>query len=459
MSAIAPKAPRISWLDPYRRLRQHYRLGSRLLRALLGVVLFAHAAAAQAILRIEITQGTEGATPIAVVPFGWEGGGAVPQDLAQIIADDLARSGTFAPLARNDLVARPSSGAEVRYGNWKAGGVDNLVVGRLRAMGPDSYVAQFQLFDVFREQQMVGYSFPVRGGQLRQLAHEMADIIYEKITGQRGAFNTHVAYISTQRDAANEKLYVLQVSDADGHAPETVLTSKRPLMSPAWSPDAQRLAYVSFEDPRRSAIFVQDLRTGQRKKISSVPGINGAPAFSPDGKQLALVLSHRGNPDIYVMDLASSQLTQLTNNRAIDTEPVWEPDGQNLLFTSDRSGSPQIYQVSARGGRPERVSFQGRYNASPAVSPDGRLVAMVQGERGRYRIAVLDRDTDTVRVLTDGTLDESPSFAPNGSMILYATEGRGRGVLGAVSVDGRMKQRFTLSEGDVREPVWSPFLN
>lgn len=432
---------------------------SRLLRPLLALLLLSHALTAQAILRIEITQGIEGAMPIAVVPFGWEGAAGVPQDMAQIIANDLARSGQFAPVDRNNLPSKPSSGAEVRFGTWKATGVENLVVGRLRSMGPDSYVAQFQLFDVYKEQQLVGYSFPVRGSQLRQLAHEMADIVYEKITGQRGAFNTHVAYISTQQDAAGKRQYVLQVSDADGHDPETVLTSQRPLMSPAWSPDAQRLAYVSFEDPKRSAVYIQDLRTGQRKKISSVPGINGAPTFSPDGKRLALVLSHRGNPDIYVMDIASGRLTQLTNNRAIDTEPAWDPTGQRLLFTSDRSGSPQIYEVPVSGGRAQRLSFQGKYNASPAVSPDGKLIAMVQGNRGQYRIAVMDRQTRTVRVLTDGNLDESPSFAPNGSMILYATEGRGRGVLGAVSVDGRMKQRFTLSEGDVREPVWSPFLN
>jgi TolB protein len=379
--------------------------------------------------------------------------------MGQIIANDLARSGLFAPVERAKLPATPTSGAEVRFGIWKASGVENLVVGRLRSMGPDSYVAQFQVFDVYREQQIVGYSFPVRGAQLRQLAHEMADIIYEKITGQRGAFNTHVAYISTQLDAAKQKTYVLQVSDADGHDPETVLTSQRPLMSPAWSPDAQQVAYVSFENAKGSAVFVQDLRSGERKKVSALQGINGAPTFSPDGKRLALVLSHRGNPDIYVMDVASGRLTQLTNNRAIDTEPAWDPSGQKLLFTSDRSGSPQIYEVAVNGGRPERLSFQGKYNASPAVSPDGKLIAMVQGERGRYRIAVMDRATRSVRVLTDGTLDESPSFAPNGSMILYATEGRGRGVLGAVSVDGRMKQRFTLSEGDVREPVWSPFLN
>ncbi len=410
----------------------------------------------QAVLTIEITEGVEGALPIAVVPFGWDGQAPPPQDIAQIVSDDLARSGQFGPLARADLLATPQSGAEVRYANWKASGVDHLVIGRLRAMGPDAYVVQFQLFDVFKETQLLGYSFPATTAQLRRVAHSIADIIYEKITGTPGAFNTRIAYVSAIKNANNEQRYVLQVADADGYNPKTVLSSEHPLMSPSWSPDGTRLAYVSFEK-RSSAIYVQTIKTAQREKISALQGINGAPVWSPDGTRLALTLSHKGSPDIYVLNIGNRRLQQVTRSRAIDTEPAWAPDGRSLLFTSDRSGAPQIYEQPLDGGRARRLTFEGKYNASAAVSADGTRVAMVHGDKGRYRIAVLDRDTGALRVVTDGALDESPSFAPNGSMIIYAMQGSGRGVLGAVSVDGRMKQRFTLADGDVREPAWSPF--
>lgn len=424
-----------------------------LIMALLGVL---PVTGAHAVLTIEITEGIEGALPIAVVPFAWEGQTQAPQDIAQIVSDDLARSGQFGPLARADLLARPQSGAEVRYANWKASGVDHLVIGRLRAMGPDAYVVQFQLFDVFKETQLVGYSFPATTAQLRRVAHSISDIIYEKITGAPGAFNTRIAYVSAMSDADKKKQYILQVSDADGHNPKTVLSSEHPLMSPSWSPDGTRLAYVSFEK-RNSAIFVQTIKTAQREKISASKGINGAPVWSPDGTRLALTLSHKGSPDIYVLNIGTRRLVQVTRSRAIDTEPAWMPDGRSLVFTSDRSGGPQLYEQSLDGGRARRLTFEGKYNASPSVSADGKRVAMVHGDKGRYRIAVLDRDTGALRVVTDGSLDESPSFAPNGSMIIYATHGTGRGVLGAVSVDGRMKQRFSLAEGDVREPAWSPF--
>ena len=431
----------------------------RLTHSLILIVSVLFASSANAVLKIEITEGGDGALPIAIVPFVWDGaGGSAPQDLAEIISGDLARSGTFAPVERGDLVSRPRSGAEVKFSNWKTSGVDNLVIGKLKAVGTDAYVAQFQLFDVYKEQQIVGYSFPVQGSQLRQIAHEISDIIYEKITGLRGAFNTQVAYVSAINAADGSKDYVLQVADSDGFDPQTILSSKRPLMSPSWSPDAQQIAYVSFENPRTSAIYVQVMATGKRTKISSVQGINGAPVWSPDGRRLALTLSHKGNPDIYVLELSSGSPTQLTRNGAIDTEPSWDPSGTTVVFTSDRSGNPQIYEVSVSGGRAQRLTFEGKYNASAAVSPDGKQIAMVHGDRGKYQIAVMDRDSSQLRILSDGRLDESPSFAPNGTMIIYAAAGNRRGVLGAVSTDGRMKQRITLSEGDVREPEWSPFL-
>ena len=430
----------------------------RLIKSFLLLTLATASFHASAILRIEVTQGVEGALPIAIAPFVWEGAGAAPQDIAQIVSADLARSGKFAPVPRDKLIAAPRSGAEVKFANWKTGGVENLVIGKLKLVGAGAYVVQFQLFDVFQEQQMVGYSFPVQTAQLRQVAHEISDIIFEKITGLRGAFNTQVAYVSAINKAGGTREYVLQIADADGYDPQTILSSAQPLMSPAWSPDAQQIAYVSFEKRTTSAIYVQVVATGERREISRVQGINGAPVWSPDGRRLALTLSHKGNPDIYILDVETGRLTQLTRNRAIDTEPSWDPSGTSLIFSSDRSGNVQIYEVPVSGGRAQRLTFEGVYNASPTVSPDGKQIAMVHGERGQYRIAVLDRDSGQLRVLTDGRLDESPSFAPNGSMIIYATTGRNRGVLGAVSTDGRMKQRFTLSEGDVREPAWSPFL-
>ncbi len=377
----------------------------RLANSLLILIFIAFSTSANAALRIEITEGGTGALPIAVVPFVWDGAGAAPEDLAQIISADLARSGTFNPVDRADLVSRPRSGAEVKFANWKTGGIDNLVIGKLKAVGVGAYVAQFQLFDVYKEQQIVGYSFPVQASQLRQIAHEISDIIYEKITGLRGAFNTQVAYVSAINAADGSKDYVLQVADSDGYDPQTILSSKRPLMSPSWSPDAQQVAYVSFENPRTSAIYVQVMATGKRTIVSSVQGINGAPVWSPDGRRLALTLSHKGNPDIYVLELANGRLTQLTRNGAIDTEPAWDPSGNSIVFTSDRSGSPQLYEIPAKGGRAQRLTFEGKYNASGTVSPDGKLIAMVHGAGGRYQIAVLDRNSSQLRVLSDGRLD------------------------------------------------------
>lgn len=408
-------------------------------------------------MEIEITQAGESALPVAIVPFKWSGEGALPTDVANVISADLERSGRFKSLDRQDLVAQPSNGADVKYANWRLSGVDYLLIGKVDAIGDASYKVQFQLLDVLRQKHLTGYNLTVQNGRLRQAGHEISDIVYEKILGEKGAFNTQIAYISSEGEAGNRS-YRLQVADSDGDSPVPVLTSKRPLMSPAWAPDARRLAYVSFEDKKQSAIFIQDTRDGSRRKLISRPGINGAPAWSPDGKRLAVVLSYTGDPEIYIVDVDTGSAAQLTRNAAIDTEPAWI-DNNTLVFTSDRSGSPQIYEVSAVGGRATRLTFEGRYNASPAVSSDGSTIALVHGAGGRYRIAVIDRPTGLMSVVSDGTLDESPSFAPNGSMILYASESGGRGVLGAVSVDGSVKQRISLTEGDVREPTWSPLLH
>ncbi|MGD2076108.1 MAG: Tol-Pal system beta propeller repeat protein TolB [Gammaproteobacteria bacterium] len=410
-------------------------------------------ASLQAALTIEITQGVEGAVPIAVVPFA-SGPQPPPQDVAQIISADLARSGRFAPTPEQDMIARPSEVSQVRFQDWRTLGVDNLVIGSVEPAGGGEYRVQFRLFDVFRGRQLTGYSLPAKAENLRYVAHRISDIIYEKLTGEPGAFATRIAYVIST-PAGEKKKYELQLADSDGYNPRTLLSSWQPLMSPAWSPDGRKLAYVSFEK-NRASIFVQNVGTGQRTEVASFAGINGAPAWSPDGRTLALTLSRDGNPEIYTLRLSDKKLTRVTNAAAIDTEPAWAPDGATLVFTSDRGGSPQLYRVPVGGGRPQRVTFEGSYNASADFSPDGRSLTLVHGAGGSFRIATLDLDSGLLDVVSDGRLDESPSYAPNGSMIIYATESDRRGVLAAVSSDGRFRQELSLREGNVREPVWSP---
>jgi TolB protein len=414
---------------------------------------------AVAALTIEITEGVEGALPIAVVPFGWQGekGRGPTQDIASIIRDDLQRSGRFASMPAREMLARPQSGSDVEFRDWKVLGMENLVVGQVQPNGSGGYLVRFQLFDVFKGEQLVGYSIPTTERDLRATAHHIADIIYEKLTGQRGAFATRVAYVIALGKPVRGQKVALRVADADGFSPQTIVTSTDPLMSPAWSPDGRKLAYVSFEKGR-PAIYVQEVFTGRREKVAAYKGINGAPAWSPDGRKLALTLSKDGNPEIYLLNLTGGKaLKRLTNHYAIDTEPAWSPDGRSIVFTSDRGGKPQIYRVPAFGGKVERVTFEGRYNARASYSPDGRFLTLVTRQGKDYRIGLLDLDSGGLQVLSEGRLDESPSFAPNGSMIIYATKVSGKGELAAVSVDGRFRQRLVLEEGDVREPVWSPY--
>lgn len=414
---------------------------------------------ARAGLTIDITQGIDSALPIAVVPFGWQGPAMnPPQDIAGIIASDLRRSGMFSPLDKNDMLSRPTDGSQINYRDWRLLGVPNLVVGRMTSVG-DEYKIQFQLFDVNRGAQQVGFSFTAKKKDLRRIAHQISDIIFETITGQKGAFTTRMAYITTKVWRTNNvRYYSLWVADIDGHNAQLIVRSRDPLMSPSWSPDGRKLAYVSFEQ-RRPMIFMQDIFTAKRQKLSAFKGINGAPSWSPDGTRLAMSLSKDGNSELYVMHVASARLQRLTNHPAIDTEPTWSPDGQRIAFTSDRGGKPQVYEVSVRGDKPKRLTFEGRYNARPSYSPDGKQIAFINGHGNIFRVAVLELDTGIMQILTKSTLDESPSFAPNGSMIIYATEYLNRGVLAAVSVDGRVQQRIALDDdGDAREPAWGPFL-
>ena len=425
--------------------------GFLLVLALSGVVPVSHA-----VLQIEITQGVEGALPIAIVPFTWQGNPntSPPENIATIVSNDLYRSGLFAPMAVADMPVNHIEAGKINFAPWRAMGIENLVIGEIKPVDGRSFEISFRLFDVFKGQQLSGFKIPSSYVDLRGSGHYISDIVYERLTGEKGAFSTRIAYISAL--AGKPKRYVLQVADADGFNAQTILESTQPLMSPAWSSDGRSLAYVSFES-NRSAIYVQGVYSGKRTKIASFKGINGAPAWSPDGTQLALTLSKDGNPEIYIMELASKKLTRITRSYGIDTEPAWSPDGNTLVFTSDRGGKPHIYKVPSRGGKPERLTFEGDYNARAVFSPDGKRIAMIHGDQGRFRIAVQELKTGEVTVLTDNLLDESPSFAPNGSMIIYASSHGRRGVLAAVSVDGRVRQRLALQEGDVREPVWSPF--
>ncbi len=422
------------------------------------LLLPALASAQQQGLEIDIIGGNAAALPIAVVPMPYQGSAAAPStDVAAVIRADLERSGAFRTLAETSISERPVRGSDVQYPTWRALRQDYLVVGRVVDAPGGGFRVEYELFDVAKQERMLGLAMTARSNAMRDVAHQMADAIYEKILGVRGAFWTRIAYI-TQTGLGSSARYALMVADSDGFNPQTVVRSAEPLLSPSWSPDGRRLAYVSFERGN-SSIYIQDIATGARELLTSFRGINGAPNFSPDGRRMALTLSRSGNPEIYVMDLGSKALTQITNQFGIDTEPTWSAAGGTLYFTSDRGGRPQIYRVSASGGSPTRVTFQGNYNATPSVSFDGKKIAVAQGSGNNYRIAMMDSSLGSPRwsTLSPGSLDESPSFAPNASMILYAAREGRRGVLYAVSADARVRQRLVLADGDVREPAWSPY--
>jgi TolB protein len=422
---------------------------------LFALVLILFSLPAQAVITIEITEGVEGAIPLAVVDFD---SASLPikltTDVAEIITNNLNRSGVFKVLNQAKNPAQPHYSKDVIYPKWRAAGQEYLVVGRILSKTGGKLDVQFQLLDVLKQKQLLGYSFPVRLRNLRTTAHEISDLIYEKITGIRGAFNTRIAYISAH--GGKNKRYFLQVADTDGFNPQTILESDQPLMSPSWSPDGQSLAYVSFEN-KRPVIFIQHLATSRRSKVSGFKGLNSAPSWSPVGKQLAMVLSKDGSADIYVMNIATKKLRRITRHRGIDTEPVWTPDGQSLIFTSDRSGSPQLYRIGLNGGTPKRVTFEGRYNTAADISPDGKNIVMVYGDRGQYRIAELELESGNLNLLTDNKLDESPSYSPNGQMVLYASTQGNKGVLYMVSRDGRSRHKLSDQQGDIREPVWGPY--
>ncbi|MDX2506370.1 MAG: Tol-Pal system beta propeller repeat protein TolB [Gammaproteobacteria bacterium] len=415
-----------------------------------------------AVLEIEIKGGFQSANPIAIVPFAWSASGKLPVDIASIVSSDLSRSGLFSPLSLNQLPERPAIGNAINFPRWKNTEAEQLVIGDINDVGQGRYEVKFQLLDIFSGQEILGHRFNVEKKNLRRLAHQISDKIYEKLTHTRGAFDTLIAYVVVNNDVdAKKRIFTLAVADSDGYGEKVILKSRQPIMSPAWSPNGKRLAYVSFEK-KRSVIYVQELKTGQRKAVAQFKGINSAPWWSPDGKRLAMTLSKDGNSEIYVMYISSGVLQRITNHYGIDTEAAWAPDGRSLIFTSDRAGKPQVYQIAVsqqgRAGTPKRLTYEGDYNSRASFSPDGKYLALITRDRGHFRVGILELATGYLQVLTRSRLDESPSFAPNGKIVLYATELRGRGILEAIAVDGsNSPQRLRVLSGDVREPAWSPY--
>jgi TolB protein len=410
-------------------------------------------------LTVQILKGMAESVPIAIVPLAWEGDGPAPWDVAATVQADLERSGRFRPLPREQQVEQPRAASEVDVADWRMLKVDYVLVGKLSALADGRYEVRYELVSVANGERLLGTAVPVDPKALKRASHQVSDAVYEKILGVRGAFATRIAYVAVD-GPVNRRSYRLIVSDADGANEHIVFGSPDPIMSPAWSPDGRSLAYVSFHSGL-SAVYVQTLASGSQVQVSAKSGINGAPAYSPNGSQLALALSRRdGNVDVYVLTLASQELRRVTDDPSIDTEPAWSPDGRSIYFTSDRAGAPQVYEVGLEeGARARRVTFEGSYNARPRVSPDGSQLAVVTLDRGAYRIAAVDTRRGGHQVLSSGQLDESPSFAPNGADILYTSRVGERDTLAIVSSDGRVQRQIAASAGELREAAWSPFLN
>ena len=406
---------------------------------------------AQAQLSIEITGGGANQIPIGVLRFAGEQ--ALSQSISDIVEADLQRSGRFRMLFAGNVDPLPAEVAQVDFGTWKNRNADALVIGSVVRLADGRFEARFRLLDVPKQTQIAGVAFTLNAQQVRTTAHRIADMVYEKLTGDRGVFSTRIAYVVKQGTR-----FELQIADADGVGAQTALASREPIISPAWSPDGTRLAYVSFEN-KKPVVYVHSLVSGQRQVVANFKGSNSAPAWSADGKQLAVVLSKDGGSQIYLIGADGSNPRRITNSSSIDTEPFFSPDGLSMYFTSDRGGSPQIYRMSTGGGEAVRVTFDGSYNVSPRVSSDGKTLVYIARDGGRFQLKSLDLASKQAQVLTDGQHDESPSFAPNGKMILYATQSGNRGSLAAVSSDGRVKQRLSVQAADVREPAWGPFFN
>ncbi len=418
-----------------------------LLRGLFGLWLLAHATLSMATLNIEIIGAGEHQIPIAIVPFG--GDDKLAQSINEVVTGDLRRSGLFRLV--DPTGKSPHEPAEVNYADWQVRGAEALAIGTVAAQPNGRIEARFRLLDVVKQAELAGQAVSASENQMRAIGHRIADLIYEKLTGDRGVFSTRIAYVNRQG-----KKFSLIVADSDGHNEQAVLTQNEPIMSPAWSPDGSHLAYVSFENGH-AAVYVQSLYTNQRMAVADFRGSNSAPAWSPDGKQLAVVLTRDGSSQIYLIRPDGGDLRRITFSGAIDTEPNFSPDGQYLLFTSDRGGSAQIYRMPVNGGPAQRMTFDEGTNFSPRHSPDGKSFLFAHLINGRFYVTVQDFQTKQMTSLTEGGWEKKPSFAPNGKIILFASEGRGRGILATVSSDGRVKQHMFTQSGDAREPVWGPY--
>ena len=421
------------------------------LKALLGLVFALLSLVAKAELTIEIVGGAANQIPIAIMPFDTNPADAAQQNsIANVINADLKRSGLFRTLETRGVANQPHQLAEVKYADWMAIQAQALAIGNVEPISGNRLKVSFRLLDVLKQNQLLATEFTITPAQQRMTAHKIADMIYEKLIGEKGVFSTRISYVNK----ANGR-YSLEVADADGFNPQTVVSSKESLISPSWSPDGKKIAYVSFEK-KKPIIFVQSLVTGQRYVLANFKGNNSAPAWSPDGSKLAIVLTYSANSQVYVINADGSGLRKVTSSSGIDTEPEWSPDGAFIYFTSNRGGGPQIYRVPSSGGEAKRITFEGGYNVSPHISPDGKLLTYIKQDASGFRVAIQDIESGQIQTRSDTARDESPSFAPNGRMILYATNVGGKGTLAAVSTDGRVKQRLTDNGGDVREPSWGP---
>ena len=421
------------------------------MRFLLGVSFFLASASAGAQLAIEITGAGAQRIPIAVLPFAGEGG-LGGQGVSAVVRADLERSGLFRILEMPPLSPLPTEATPINYPEWRSRLADAAVFGSVAARKDGRFEVRFRLFDVVKQVPLGGIAYTLTREQTRATAHRIADFVYEKLTGEKGVFSTRIAYVVKRGNR-----YELQIADADGVGAETALASFEPILSPAWSPDGRRLAYVSME-AKKPVVYVHTLLDAKRHVVANFRGSNSAPAWSPDGSKLAVTLSREGGSQIFVMNADGSGLRRLTSSSAIDTEPRYSPDGQWLYFTSDRGGSAQIYRMPAAGGEAQRITFDGGYNVTPRLSPDGKTLAYITRAGSKFQVALLDLANRQGQILTESDRDESPSFSPNGRMILHATVLGGRGVLSAVSADGRVKQRLSATAGDVREPAWGPFI-
>jgi len=415
--------------------------------SLAAIASLAVVASVNAQLHVEVAGVGSNQIPIAIAGFTDEA--LTPQQVTSIIKDDLTRSGYFKIIDANVVL---NENAVVNFGDWKSKGADALVVGSVQSLADGRFDVRYKLLDTVKSSTLSGFSVTAPPANVRLTAHRIADDIYEKLTGVRGIFSTRIAYVTK---AGSE--YRLEVADADGEGTKIALRSSEPIISPAWSPDGTKVAYVSFEK-RKPVILVQNLITGERTEIANFKGNNSAPAWSPDGSKLAVALSRDGQTQIFTVNANGGNLQKLTSSSAIDTEPQFSADGKSIYFLSDRGGNPQIYRMSAGGGDATRVTFGGTYNITPRISPDGKTLAYISRRDGKFQLYVLDLASGQELRLSDTTKDESPSFSPNGRYIMYATESGRRGSLAVVSIDGKVKQKLTVQAGDIREPTWGPFM-